>query len=93
MNEQEEQLLRLAHEQNVKRQNEQKYEADCKRVTGGFLSAVDIVKLYHDVGNDWPEAPGAEARRLIREKNLPFLEVGPGRFAVGHVFAIPEEAA
>lgn len=93
MNPQEEALLKLVHQQNVEKRQAEQYETDCKRVTGGFLSAVDVVALFKDANASWPESPGAEARRLIAELNLPFMEIGPGRFMVGHEIRLPRGKA
>lgn len=93
MNEQELAVMQLVREQNDEKRRWEQYEADCKRVVGGFLSASDVCRLFMEEGDDWHETPGAEARRLIAEKSLPFLEVGPGKFSVGHSITLPKEAS
>jgi len=92
MNQQEEAVLRLTHQQNIEKRRAEDYEAACKRVVGGFLSAADVCRLFAE-NNGWRDTPGANARRLIAENHLPFLEVGPGRFSVGHSLAVQGGAA
>lgn len=92
MQEHELNLLRLTQESNAANRQAAEYEESCRTVVGGFLSASDVCKLFAD-DSDWQQAPGASARRVISEKGLPFLEVGPGRFSVFHPIRLPKGAA
>jgi hypothetical protein len=52
----------------------------------GYLTPRDVCRLFGgpEWSEPWTDGPTSKARELIAQKQLPLLEVSPGRWQVAH---------